>query len=318
MPLLTHLHKEYPGVLITWVCGEQVRPLLESTGLIHEVIVINDKKLLIGSFFSKIRVLFSLWIRLFLRSFDLCLTAYSDPRYKLLSLTTLSKIKRGFYRDYRGAFPIPGRYHTYEYLRLIRREVEPLNLIPEFPKLNLPKYEKGGKPRIILAPGGARNLLADSPMRRWPIESYRELLRLLNTLPVEIMITGAESDKWVTDYFTDSIYTNLIGKLSLLELVGLLEGAELLITHDSGPLHLGKLVNIPTIALFGPTNPLEFVGPKLEHGHIKVLWGGENLLCSPCYDGKCYAKCSTHECLKNINPQDVFQYVVSRVKSSLK
>ncbi len=311
MPLLTHLHKKHPGVSITWVCGSQVEPLLKNTGLIDHLVAVDEKKLLQGSFFSKLRGLISVWASLFLHRFDLCLTAYVDPRYKLLSLTTRCKKRRSFFRDHKGLFPIPGRYHAYEYLRLANQDAEPLQLIPEFPNLDLPQSFFSKKPLIILSPGGAKNLLADDALRRWPIEHYATLIRLLQELPFEVVVTGAPTDVWISDHFADLNYTNLIGKLSLLELVALLKEARLLITHDSGPLHLGKLVNCPTIALFGPTNPCEKVS---KDENITVLSGGQRLPCHPCYDGKTYAKCSRNRCLHSVTPDKVFDIAMGVLK----
>lgn len=303
MPLLTHLHKKYPHISITWVCGQQVLPLLKNTRLIDRLIVVDEKKLLKGSFFAKLSTLLFTWSKLFGRSFDLCLIGYADPRYRLLTWPTLCKKKRSFYRSSKGQFPIPGRYHSYEYLRL----AEIAHDMPEFPALDLQTSAFSSRPIIILAPGGAKNLMADDALRRWPVAYYATLIQLLEKLPYEIVVTGSEEDQWVCDHFSHLSYTNLIGKLSLLELTALLKEAKLLITHDSGPLHLGKLVDCATIALFGPTNPWEKVS---KNENIRVLWGGGQLACRPCYDGKGYAQCSDQQCLRAIHPQTVFDAVV--------
>lgn len=308
MPLLTHLHKKYPGVLITWVCGEQVSPLLNSTNLVHEVIIVNERALLKGWFFQKLKTVITLWKKLFLRTFDLCITAYADPRYRILSIMTLCKKKSSFYRNSGGQFPIPGRYHVYEYLRLASTGKEPLHLIPEFPKITLPKRQFSANSFIVLAPGGAKNVLADDAFRRWPIQHYAALMQLLQNGLVEVVVTGVKSDEWVTEYFQGMTYTNLIGKLTLIEMLALLKEAQLLVTHDSGPLHLGKLVDCPTIAIFGPTNPWEKI--SIDE-NIRVVWGGENLSCRPCYDGKKYAKCIENRCMSSISPDQIFKMVQS-------
>jgi heptosyltransferase-2 len=157
---------------------------------------------------------------------------------------------------------------------------------------------------VILAPGGAKNAQCDDALRRWPIEHYAALAKQLADHPVEIALTGAATDSWVEPHFQDIPHHNFIGKLPLLDLVTLLKQASLLITHDSGPLHLAKLVACPTIALFGPTNPYE----KLSASeNIHLFWEGGKLPCSPCYDGKNYARCSQNVCLSRITPEAVLR-----------
>ena len=161
----------------------------------------------------------------------------------------------------------------------------------------------GNKPAVVIAPGGAKNALADDSQRRWPIASYASLMEKLSSLPINLIVTGARSDFWVSEHFQGITYIDLLGKLDLLDLVCLLRASKLLITHDSGPLHLAKLADCPVIGLFGPTNPHEKVG-RCEK--IQVIWGGENLSCRPCYDGKTYAKCPKNECLASISVENVF------------
>src|SRR5262249_23063517 len=95
---------------------------------------------------------------------------------------------------------------------------------------------------------------------------------------------------------------DLVGKTSLAELLAIYGVSNAVITHDSGPLHLASLSGAPTVALFGPTVPLEKVRPAK---HVRVLWGGEDLPCRPCYDGKRYASCADNQCLKQISVAQV-------------
>ena len=96
---------------------------------------------------------------------------------------------------------------------------------------------------------------------------------------------------------------NLAGKLKLDELIELLRQTELLITNDSGPLHLAELLRTKTVSFFGPETPALF-GP-LGNGQ-KVLFRGIN--CSPCitvYNAKtvrCIRK--VPECVAGISPEE--------------
>jgi heptosyltransferase-2 len=303
LPLLARVRSEHPNAHITWVCGEQVKELIAATKQVDHVITICERELYKGSFLTRVGSLFSVWKHLAGRSFDVCLTAHPDPRYRWISFPILCKDRRFCSRLAQRINPVAGRYHAEEYVRLwTGKDHEDVSSLT-FPKLSLPPSAIAG-PFIVISPGGAKNVLADDFLRRWPIQSYAALMKKLAALPMQLVLTGSASDAWVRESMQDIPHIDLIGKLDLLQLISLFQSSKLLITHDSGPMHLAKLVNCPTVALFGPTMPSEKVGLK---ENVKVIWGGENLPCRPCYDGKTYAKCSNNLCLNRIDPDRVFR-----------
>lgn len=111
-------------------------------------------------------------------------------------------------------------------------------------------------------------------------------------------------------YFEAIPHENWVGRLDLLQLVALFKQSSLFITHDSGPLHLAKLVGVSTLALFGPTNPYEKVSTE---ENIEVIWGGKHLACRPCYNGKTYASCARNGCLQSLSPEQVFAKAVLKL-----
>jgi 3-deoxy-D-manno-octulosonic-acid transferase/heptosyltransferase-1 len=90
---------------------------------------------------------------------------------------------------------------------------------------------------------------------------------------------------------------NLGGATTLSELACLYKRARMLITTDSGPMHLAAAAGIPVIALFGPTDPAR-TGPY-GAGHTVLR---TQMACSPCF----LKKCSTKQCMKDITPRQVF------------
>lgn len=305
LPLLTYLRQHYPKAHVTWVCGRQVSPLIRATGLVDRLIEVDEAALLGGS----LTALAKLWMRLAGRFYHICIIAHADPRYRILSWPILCLKRRFWDRKARRIRPVPGRYHGEEYVRLLSEIDGPDAPLIEFPKLTVAiareKIPTGTL--IAIAPGGAKNVLADDPLRRWPIESYASLIKKLAEYPVQVLVLGADTDHWVKERFAGLAYVDLIGKLSLTETVALMKECRILITNDSGPLHLAKLAGCRTIALFGPTSPWERVGRDEK---IKVLWGGERLSCRPCYDGKTYASCKSNVCMRSIRPEQVIQEVV--------
>ncbi len=296
LPLVSALKKRYPDSHITWVVGSIAAPLLRAIPLIDQIIEVNETALLKGSLAQRIRTIGKLWNQIGGRSVDLVLTLHSDPRYRILTWPVRCRDKRSWSHT-----PlIPGRYHAQECLRLFDQEEGATERLLEYPSIQLPPspVPVDGRPLVILAPGGAKNTLADNALRRWPVTHYAELARLLSP-KARILLTGSASDAWVAPHFQCE---NWIGRLELTQLVALLKQSSLLITHDSGPLHLAKLVKTPTLALFGPTNPSSFTS---RQENVEVLWGGERLSCRPCYNGKTYAACTNNICLKNISPEAV-------------
>jgi ADP-heptose:LPS heptosyltransferase len=108
-----------------------------------------------------------------------------------------------------------------------------------------------------------------------------------------ISLIGSPSDRIV----------NLGGSLKLKGLIALFSHSKLLITNDSGPMHLAAAVGLPTVALFGPESPL-FYGPV---GNRSInLYAG--LPCSPClnvYNAKVFQCPINVQCLKDISVDDV-------------
>jgi heptosyltransferase-2 len=157
-------------------------------------------------------------------------------------------------------------------------------------------------PTVMIAPGGAKNVLRDDGLRRWPLEEYARVAADLAARSLRVVISGGAGDEWVSPAFADLPVVDLVGKTDLIQLASTIQACDLLITHDSGPMHLGFLARTATLALFGPTRPSE----RLAHGaKYAALWGGEQLACRPCYDGRNYAPCRNNVCIQSIRPEEV-------------
>lgn len=318
LSMLDALLQKDPGARITWVCGRTVEPLLKATGKIHELVVVDESKLLRGNALQKPAALLTAGVRLLGRRFDLIVTGHSDPRYRMLGRFSFGKTRRSFGSDKGRAWPVPGRFHGDEYARLVTGEDGPgafkskafqlrVPLRPELQK----ELARDERALVALAPGGAKNVLRDDALRRWPLESYRRLAELLLEGGFRVVLTGSPSDDWVREAFRGLKVSDWVGKTDLLDLTALYGECGLVVTHDSGPMHLAALAGAPCLALFGPTNPFEKVLPG---GPIRALWGGEDLACRPCYDGKNFANCSHNACLRSITAEKVYEEAARLLK----
>jgi len=98
-------------------------------------------------------------------------------------------------------------------------------------------------------------------------------------------------------------YVNLAGKTSVKALCEKIGGLELLITGDSGPMHVAAAFKVPTVSIFGPTNDLE----TSQWMNPKGVLVKKEMECAPCMKRTC--PLGHHECMKFISSDDVLHAV---------
>ena len=135
-------------------------------------------------------------------------------------------------------------------------------------------------PLIVLAPGSVW------ATKRWP--GYAQLASLLANRLVDarLVITGSPNDTALAAEIAADVeragmppVIDATGKLSLLGTAALIRRARCVVTNDSAPLHLASAMNVPTVALFGPTVPAFGFGPLAER---RAIVQHETLPCRPC------------------------------------
>jgi heptosyltransferase-2 len=290
------------GWSVTWVAGAAAASVLRLYPWL-DVIEVDEAPLLRGSLPERLRALPALWRKLPGGRFDLCATLYFDARYRALTLPVRARRKLTLSHDDRARKLLPGRHHTDEVARILlglADDVRPHQLAPvrpdDLPPSPLPRVS--GKPRIVIAPAGARNLLRDDALRRWPVDRYVAVATALLARGCEVVLSGGPDDAWAAA-FAGLAVTDRIGAFSLPETVGLFDSADVVLTHDTGPLHLAGITNAGIVAVFGPVDPH---GRLPQRANAVALWGGEGFACRPCYDGRDYAACSDNLCIQQITP----------------
>jgi heptosyltransferase-2 len=298
------------GHSVEWLCSETVAPVLRLYPWIT-TIAVNDRRLLRGSVVERLSAMVGLWRRLAGKRYAVCATLYYDRRYKLLTLPVSANRKVALSRLDRATQLLPGRHHTDEYARILlgRTDTEtPTQLAPVraegLPANPLPRV--AGKRRIVLVAAGARNTLRDDALRRWPVESYVALAQTLLGAGHEVVLAGGPDDTWASEHFRRLAVTDLTATLSLVQMLALLDSADVTATHDTGPLHLAGLTSTAIVTIFGPTDPH---GRLPQRPNCVALWGGVGYACRPCYDGRDYADCAHNGCIREITPQMVADQV---------
>ena len=301
IPAAASMHAQ--GWEIDWVCGEVVAPILRLYPWIN-VLPVDERRLLRGGQTGRIRLMLALWGQLRDRSHDTIATLYYDRRYRLLTWPVRAARKVWLSETERSARLLPGRHHTDEFARILsgrRDDQTPQQLAPVLPPglAGLPRPPASGRSRVVLVPGGARNMLRDDALRRWPLENYVEMARLLIEAGYEVVLAGGPEDDWVLAAFAGLPVQSFVGKFSLVDTLGLLDSAEVTVTHDTGPLHLAGITRTSIAAIFGPTDPY---GRLPQRANCVAFWGGEGFACRPCYDGRDYAPCTNNGCVQQVTP----------------
>ncbi len=163
-------------------------------------------------------------------------------------------------------------------------------------------FSLADKTFVALFPG------ASIPERRWGGERFRALAICLQEkgFPV-VLIGGAADQREGEEIVADGLGLNLAGRTSLPETAAIIKRSSLLVSGDSGLLHIGVGLGKPTVSLFGPGIAKKWA-PRGEN-HIVV---NKDLSCSPCTRFGCTPKCPIDaQCMKDITVDEVFSAVMA-------
>ncbi len=158
--------------------------------------------------------------------------------------------------------------------------------------------------RLGLCPG------ADyGPAKRWMPERFAETARIVSERQAcEWVLFGTEKDAELGEQIAkqlDGKCTNLIGKTTLAELIEALSQCRLLLTNDTGTMHLAAFLGVPTISIFGSTEPV-LTGP-LGPGHRVIR---HHVECSPCFLRECPLD---FRCMNAVTVDEVVEAVVAKL-----
>jgi heptosyltransferase-2 len=310
--LLNRIRAEHPDSHITWLTGLSGESLVRLFRGVNEVLSLDEVALLRGNTWQRAAALTAIWSKLVGKRFDRVLLLHADSRYRVIVFPVLGASTSALEH---GVNPLLTRFRGDEYARLLDTGGfrGPMVRRYEFADVrsSLPPRTTSDRKRIVIAPGGARNILRDDALRRWPIANYRSLADHLVAAGFDVTLIGDQTDAALRPNFAGSKATDLFGKLSLVELLATLHDADVLVTHDAGPLHFARLVRTPAVGIFGPTDPDHVVGNASD---VVALWGGADLACRPCYDGLHYAKCSNNLCVKDVTVDAAARAVESLIE----
>ena len=311
LPALTSLRRQYPGSHIAWAVEDKSSSILEGHPDLDELLVFERKKIagllkhplcffeglsLLARFLGKIRG----------AGYDLVFDFHGILKSGLIAAFTCSPSRVGFAKDFvkefnhlftnRKIIPSDARLpRVTRNLELIRPFVSGENTA-EKPVIGIAgnhrekarafMTEKFGDhhPLVAVHPGTSRDI------KKWSARSFAMVCDMVaESLDAKVVLTWGPGELGEAELICSLAKTRPeVGMQtdSLFELAAILEACDLMITVDSGPMHIGSAVGTPVIAIFGPTD-IQVNSPHWQPYEIV----SSNMECSPCDENCDFAKC---------------------------
>ncbi|NOY52867.1 MAG: lipopolysaccharide heptosyltransferase II [Deltaproteobacteria bacterium] len=316
IPAMRVLRERYPRSRMTLLIKAPLDTLFDGFDAVDEVIGFSVRKGIAG-LPDRLRLI----RRLRKSKFDLCLILPNSFDSALIPFLSGIPERTGFNRDGRGALltrripPIAkgrGEHQAREYLKLILEETNTpekldFSLSPGPAALGWAKEQiafltpSDDTPLIGLNPGAAYG-----PAKMWIPERFSELgTRLFNGIGADILLVGGPSEIALCRNIARRIsgeVLDLSGRTDLPQLAAVLSLCDLVVTNDSGPMHLASAVGTPVVALFGSTDP-DATSPLGEHVILS-----KRMECAPCRERICPR--GDMRCMKEIEVEDVMEAVI--------
>ena len=316
LPTLAALRSRFPEAWIAWLVKHEWAEILDRNPLLNEVLAVNFHVWHLWGLIHTIRK----------KKFDLVVDLQGLFRSAFIARLAGASMVVGFAHGreaspwlytHRVALPIPvGQSWRLWNMHAVDRNLAVAKFLgakPAIPSFWLPNHEEDRQ--IVngwLTDAGVTvddRLVAIAPltrqvMKNWPLERFIQVAQaLMNIGQVKILLIGT-ADQHVSHQFEAAVGVRLVnwmGKTCVRQFRVIFERVQLVIANDSAPLHSAAACGIPTVAIFGPTNPAA-TGPYGMHHGAHLLTSP--LPCRPCGQRTCRNE-QQLECLTSISVQDV-------------
>lgn len=323
MPAIRALKLANPDARITLLVKPWVSRLFEKDPNIYEIIHYTEAYRGLTGKFKLAREI---------RAHDFCMALLLQNAFDAALISFLAGIPEriGYNRDGRGlllteAVPFDDKakavHHISYYLNLIEKAGFPAKY--ETPWIYLSaeerldarnKLKKLRRPVVGINPGATYG-----SSKRWHPSRFAEVaFRVITEMHGSAVIFGGPSETGIAEEIqrefsrrcgdpeTQEQLLMMAGRTDIRELMALISECDLLVTNDSGPMHIGYAVRTPVVAIFGSTSP-EHTGPAGKNDIVIK----KELDCSPCFEREC--KKNNLKCMEMITTEEVFEAVRERV-----
>ena len=330
IPAVMNLRTAFPSAYISWLVEDKLKDLVEGLPCIDEVIVFPRRQL--QTYLKYPQKYFKIipGIRTFLKklrnkNYDVALDFHGNFKSGLLTYLSKAKTRIGFSKGYckecnfvftnLQITPQQKKMHRIDkYLNLLHglgiepKYQKPVFSIPDTDRLYIDDFIQQNhldkKPIAIIQPGTS----LFGKYKRWPPKNYANLAdRLTQELGYSVVFTwGAPEYEIIKEITSLMQYHATIAckTSSVKQLIALLQRAHIFIGGDTGPTHIASCIGIPTIAIFGPKDPVIYA----PYGKNAVVIR-KDIPCSPCEK----RTCDHVTCINSITPDDVLD-AISKLK----
>ncbi len=300
-PVLTNLRREFPWAQIDFLVETFAAPILDGNPYVDHVYSYDTERDSSVSVIKRVRA----------NKYDLVLDLFANPRTAIITLFSGARTRVGFpFKWRRIAYnilipPRSGEFHNVDFnlnaLRHLGIRVEdskPVFRVQPNSRVKAQEFLKRtgltSKRFITINIGGGWQT------KRWPAESFANLSGFVHDeLSLDAVVLYGPAEKNDAQWICANSKAILAPPTTLHEMGAIMEESLLLVTNDSGPMHIAATLNVPTLAIFGPTSP-RLQGPL---GNISEIVRNEKLECLECNLTKCPIG---NPCMKELDPQAVF------------
>ncbi len=322
IPVIKSLRKSFPQSFIAVMTKPEISEIIEKDPCIDEILLYNEDAQQKGfrhttRFIKQIRE----------RKFDLAIILNPAKEFNLI--TFFAGIPQRIGYDRKWGFLLTdkikdrkflGEKHELEYNLDLLRSLN-INLQDKEISINITKEDEDFVNKLLDGSGFKKGeiLIAlhpwtANPAKQWPQSNFLEVgKRFSSRLNTRIAIIGGKDEREESEVFCrrGENFINFSGKFSWRQLAVFLKQCHLLISNDSGPVHIAAAVDTPCVVIFGRNIP--GVGPKRWSP-----WGEGHIIfhkdpgCNPCLDRKCP---HSFKCLTSITPEEVFKAAEKKLKA---
>jgi len=314
-PVISDLIAHYPKAKITIMCKKNIVPMFENDKRVDAVLGFTkpkhpnrkqEQKQLIADLKEK--------------KFDLGVLLPNSFSSAFLFWKAGVKNRLGYSRDGRRFFlniPVKPKaswqsYHFVDQYKMIlnglgirRSRTKPELFISENDltraKEILQEHHIEQRHKVV----GINPSAASGTAKIWPKERFKLLVEKLSQIEnVKVILFGDQYSKSVCDEICENgneNVVNLAAKTNLQEAIAIIKLCDVMVSNDSGPMHIAAAIQTPVVGIFGPTNDL-MSGPFTPLCHIIH----KHVACSPCHLGECPID---HRCMLQIQVDEVFEKV---------
>lgn len=270
-PVIEILRRRFPDRHIAFLTEEASADIVSNNPFLDECITLPRRSWQALPWWKSWPARFRFYRDLRRRQFDLVIDLFGNPRSALLTLLSGAPHRLGYafrgrkYCYTRAVPPRGGQIHEVEFHFDALRAID-VPVLPVMPRIDVPP-DLIQKARQWLAENGItdrQKLIGLNPgggwaIKRWPPDRFAALAdALVEAYDARILLLWGPGEQPIIDAVVRHMKRKalVLPPASLIELAAYIQHCSLLISNDSGPMHIAAGLGVPTIGIFGPTNPL--------------------------------------------------------------